>query len=327
MIYMKIFKVLIYIFTFAFLLYMSLFFRSYYLFMGASFMIFAALANIILYFLPFGSIDIEISSDKTNYTKGEKGEIYITLKNRKCFPINNVKLDITVKNKFYNEHKTTLVVSLPILASKKITLPFELVKSGVVDISAGSIEYSDMFGILKSVTENNTLYSVITMPQKHNIDNALLGSVESEEIPAVNVYLSNSGDVSGYKEYKSGDRTNSINWKLFAKTEKLYVREFEKTSADEAVILMDMNIESLDQAIDIVYNIGLKSCNFTLLWLPCGSEEFESAYISDKASLSNALYRIYNSVPEVIKDKALSEYKKLYRENKVLYVSNKMELI
>lgn len=324
---MKIFKVLIYMLIFALLLYMSLFFKSYYLFMGTAFMIFAALSDIILYLLPFGSIGIEISSNKTNYTKGEKGEIYITLKNRKCFPINKAKLDITVKNKFYKEHKTTLVVSLPVLASKKITLPFELVKSGVVDISAGNIEYSDMFGIFTSVIQNKTLYSVITMPKNHNIDNAVLGSAESEEIPAVNVYLSNSGDVSGYKEYKSGDKTNSINWKLFARTEKLYVREFERTSADEAVVLMDMNIESLDYAIDTVYSIGLKACNFTLLWLPCGSEEFESAYISGEESLTNALYRIYNSAPEIIKDKALSEYKRLYRENKVLYINDKMELV
>lgn len=327
MIYMKFLKVVMCILTFAALLYMAVFFKSYYTLMAAFCVAFVIIADIVLFLMPFGVIDAEISSNKTDYIKGEKGKIYIKLKNKKIFPIYRVKFNIFFKNKFYKASKMNIETPISMLKSKIINILIDIEKSGVIGISINNIEYSDMFGILSKKIDVDVSYSVIVMPKNIDVDKAYFGTAESDEIPAVNVYLSNTGDISGYKEYGIGDRNNNINWKLFARTDKLYVREFERTSADETIVLMDMNIQKIDKAIDIVYSIGYKNGSFTLLWLPCGNEEFESAYISDEGSLNNAIYRIYDSTPEVIENKGLTEYKRLYRENKVLYVSDKMELL
>lgn len=324
---MRYLKIIASILVLLILLYMSVFFRSYYILVGALGYGFIITADIILYLLPFGTIEAEITSNKTDYIKGEKGEIYIKLKNKKLFPIYNAKLELVLKNKFYKADKITIETPLTVSITKKITLPVKMERSGVITLSVDSIRYSDFFGILNRSININTVYSVIVMPNKINIDSTYFGAAESDEIPAVNVYLSNNGDVSGYKEYALGDRTNNINWKLFARTNNIYVREFERTSADEAVVLMDMNINNLDKAIDIIYSIGCKNGIYTLLWLPCGNEEFECECISDEETLNNAIYRIYDSAPEVDVNKGLDMYKKLYRENRVLYVSDKMELL
>lgn len=327
MICMKYLKVLIFVLAFAILLYMAVFFKSYYTIMAAFCAAFIISTDIVLFFFPLGIIDAEISSNKTDYIKGEKGEIYIKLKNKKAFPIYKIKFNVLFKNKFYEAGSINIETPISMLKSKIINIPIDIEKSGVITVSIGNIEYSDMFGILKRQVKVNVSYSVIVMPKNIDINKADFGIANSDEIPAVNVYLSNTGDISGYKEYGIGDRNNNINWKLFARTDKLYVREFERTSADETIVLMDMNIQKLDKAIDIVYGIGYKNGSFTLLWLPCGNEEFESAYISDEGSLNNAIYRIYNSAPEIVEDRGLTEYKRLYRENRVLYVSDKMELL
>lgn len=324
---MKFMKVVMCILVFIILLYMAVFFKSYYTLMAAFGIAFIIMADVVLFLLPFGGINVEISSNKTDYIKGEKGEIYIELKNKKTYPIYRIRFNILFKNKFYKASKMNIETPIPMLRSKIINIPVDFEKSGVIGVSIDNIEYSDMFGILSRVVNVNVSYSVIVMPKNIDIDKAYFGTAESDEIPAVNVYLSNTGDISGYKEYGIGDRNNNINWKLFARTDKLYVREFERTSADETIILMDMNIQKLDKAIDIVYSIGYKNGSFTLLWLPCGNEEFESVYISDEGSLNNAIYRIFDSTPEVVENKGLTEYKRLYRENKVLYVSDKMELL
>ena len=324
---MKYLKIILCILVFVILLYMSVFFRSYYILFGAFFYGFIVIADILLFFIPVGTVGVEITSSKTNYTKGENGEIYIKLRNSKLFPVYRVEFDVVFKNKFYNADKVSIKTPLSILPTKTVTIPVNMEKSGVVSVFTESIKYSDAFGILNRQISVNTAYSVIVMPNKINLDIAYFGAADSDEIPAVNVYLSNSGDVSGYKEYGSGDRTNNINWKLFARTDKLYVREFERTSADEAVVLMDMNINNLDKAIDIIYSIGCKNGVYTLLWLPCGNEEFESSCISDEVTLNNTLYRIYNSAPDTAVNKGIETYKRMYRENKVLYVSDKMELL
>lgn len=324
---MKFLKVIMCILAFAVLLYMAVFFKSYYSFIAAFCIAFIIIADVVLFLLPFGGIYAEVSSNKTDYIKGEKGEVYIKLKNKKIFPIYRIKFNINFKNKFYRASKINIETPISMLKSKIINIPIDIKKSGVIGISINNIEYSDMFGILSKKIDVDVSYSVIVMPKNIDINKAHFGTAESDEIPAVNVYLSNTGDISGYKEYGIGDRNNNINWKLFARTDKLYVREFERTSADETIVLMDMNIQKIDKAIDIVYSIGYKNGSFTLLWLPCGNEEFESAYISDEGSLNNAIYRIYDSTPEVIENRGLTEYKRLYRENKVLYVSDKMELL
>lgn len=308
------------------MIFISVYFKSYYLLMGSIMLVAIPLLDIILFFIPFGSIKAEINSSKTDYMKGEKAEIYISLKSTKPFPLWTVKTDVIIRNKFYDEEKITVETPLPVFFTRKIKVPFVIDKSGIIEISVKNTEYLDILGFLKKRAVLNTAYTIIAMPLKENIQQTAFGAIDSDEIPAANVYLSGSGDISGYKEYNSGDRKNSINWKLFARTEKLFVREFERTSADEAVVLFDMYINNLDKALDILYNIDFRK-GYTLLWLPKGREEFETAYISDEETLRNALYRIFTSAPETAENKALSEYKRLYKEDKVLYISNKMELL
>lgn len=323
---MRILKAAVYILTLFVMIFMSVYFKSYYLLVGAVLLFAVPLIDVILFFIPFGSIKAEINSSKTDYIKGEKAEIYISLKSTKPFPLWAVKTDVIIKNKFYNEEKITVETPLPVFFARKIKVPFVIDKSGIIEISVKNTEYRDMLGFLKKRSDLNTTYTIIAMPLKENIQQTDFGAIDSDEIPAANVYLSGSGDISGYKEYNSGDRKNSINWKLFARTEKLFVREFERTSADEAVVLFDMYINNLDKALDILYSIDFRK-GYTLLWLPKGREEFETAYVSDEETLRNALYRIFNSAPETTENKALSEYKRLYRENRVLYISDKMELL
>lgn len=324
---MKYLKIIVIISAFVILVFMSVFFASYYI-LGAAFCYaLIILLDILMFFVPFGTVKAEIGSNKTELKKGETVNILITLKNKYMFPIYKVQFDVVIKNRFYDADKITIETPLSIFNNKKITIPVKMEKSGVINVSVKEIKYSDAFNLLSRKISINEVYSVIVMPDNINIDSAVFGQAESDEIPAVNVYLSNNGDISGYREYGPGDKTNNINWKLFAATGDIYVREFERTSADEAVVLMDMNINNLDKAIDIIYSIGCNKGVYTLLWLPCGNEEFECACISDKETLIDTIYRIYNSVPEPLENKGLEAYKRFYRENRVLYVSDKMELL
>lgn len=324
---MKFFKVVIYIFAFVIAVYMAVFFNSYYLLVIGGLLAFIACCDFLFFLLPFGKVETVVWSNKTDYTKGETGKIYVKIKSSKIYPIYKVSLDLAFKNKFYDEEKIKIETSVPAIFGKKIILPLHIEKSGIINIAVSNIEYSDMFGILKRKSKAETKYSVIAMPNEIEINNIEYGVAESDEIPATNVYLSNEGDVSGYREYHEGDRKNNINWKIFARSENLYVKEFERTSADEAVILLDMNIKNIDKAMDILYSVGKYRNGFTLLWLPCGNEEFETAYIADEETLKATMYKIFSSSAEVVENKGLYEYKRIYRENKVLYISDKMELI
>lgn len=324
---MRIFKIISVLFIFVFLVYIAIFFNSYYSLVGAFALIFILIFDVILFFLPFDNISIDIVGNSGKYKKGEKAVIEFIIKNKRYLPVSSCKFDVEIKNNFYKKNSVKIKTSLPIFVQKKIYLPLNLTKSGTVKIRVDKVEYSDLLGLFKKYKNISTVYSVISMPIRTNKTTIEYGNLQSDELPAANKYLSSNGDINGYKEYILGDRNYNINWKLYSRTNTLYVKEFERASADEAVVLLDMNVNNLDKAIDIVYNIDYSCKGFTLLWLPCGNEEFESAYILDKESMDNAIYRIFDSVPDVLVNKALTEYKRLYKESKIMYVSDKMELL
>ncbi len=323
---MKFFKALSLVVTALLLLFLSVYFGNYYMFCAFLVLIFVVAADILLFILPVGRVGFELRSKKVRLKKGEKTKLYIKIKSTRPFPVYSVKFNVNIKNRFYDGRTVKIETSAAIFGFKTVVIPIRAVKSGVIEISITDARTSDMFGLLGRKEKSSCGYTVIVMPSGVNTDMPEFGSSDSEDLPAVNVYLSNNGDVSGYKEYADGDKNSSINWKLFARTYKLFVREFERTSADEAVVLMDMYRGSLDRALDILYSIDYAE-GFTLMWLPAGNEEFETAYISDEETLANAVYSIFYSAPESEPDRGIGEYKRLYKGNSILYISDKLELL
>lgn len=323
---MKFIKAVSLMLTALLLLFFSVYFRSYYLLCALFVIIFALAADIILFIMPFGSVGFELKSRKVRLVKGDKTRLCIKIKSTRPFPVYRVRFSVDIKNRFYDGRTVSFETPAAILGFKTVVLPIRAEKAGVLEISISGVYSSDMFGLFGRKEKGMCRYSIIVMPAKTKAEISDFGSSDSEDLPAVNVYLSSNGDVSGYKEYADGDKNSSINWKLFARTDKLYVREFERTSADEAVVLMDMYRGSLDRALDILYSMD-STAGFTLMWLPAGNEEFETAYISGEETLTAAIYRIFYSAPDTEPDRGIGEYKRLYKGNSILYISDKMELL
>lgn len=323
---MKILRMGLYLVLLLGLIFAGVYFKSYYIFIMTVCALIILIGDIILFFIPAGKIQINIKSESSEYVKKEKVNLSVKIHNKKLFPVFRAKVNISFKNKFYKEGKTEVYVSLPLFISRNIKMSFESDKAGIIDICGEIEEYSDMLGIFVKKTDIKNNYAVTVMPQRGETILTATGETDSDQLPAANVYASVSGDVSGYGEYR-GERKNNINWKLFSRTEKLYVKEFERTSAEEAVVLLDMYAENIDRGLDILYDIKIPEEGYNLLWFPQGCEEFESAYINDEGALKNAVYRIFMSSPCGEKNRGLNEYKRLYGENKVLYISDKMELL
>ncbi|MDI3487176.1 MAG: hypothetical protein PWQ50_2396, partial [Methanolobus sp.] len=52
-------------------------------------------------------------------------------------------------------------------------------------------------------------------------------------------------DTIGYREYNRGDEIKSIDWKAYARSEKLYIRQFEEDKSLTTHILLDSS-KSMD---------------------------------------------------------------------------------
>ena len=324
---MRVFKVTTFVILLCLPVSAAVYFNVPVLFNIAAALVILLAADIILFMASRGC-RAYVMSDKTEYSKKNKGIMTLEVGNRCFYPVSRVKAAVTIKNRFYKGKTNYYVFPLGMFCRKKIRIPFTAVYSGIYDIHIDKLEYTDMFGILKKSLESDVAYSFFVLPNNTgNNDIDILGAIDTDSIPCDNVYSANSGDISSFREYREGDRLNSINWKLTARMENIYVREYEKTSMDEAVILLDMYINTLDNALDELWTIMNGKTNFYVFWLPAGAEEFENRYVSDKATAEYVLTDIYNSAPDMIRDRGLNEYKRLYKGHEFLYVSSKTESV
>lgn len=319
---MRIFKIITFLILLAVLFFLAVYFNVYPLFVFALVLILFMALDVLLFIIP-GNISVDIGADKTQYKKGCKGAIKLSVRNKCFYPVGKVKLTISVKNRFYSENKLNYIFSIGVLAKKAIRIPFNIKCSGIYDIKIAEIEYSDMFSIFSKKTLCENTYSFVVMPSENNVTASIIGEADTENIPTENVYSANNGDISGFREYKEGDRLSNINWKLSARMNVPYVREFERASMDEAVIVLDMYCKGLDKALDNLYSIVSKEKNFYIFWLPAGAEEFENRYISDDETAYNMFLDIFCSAPDIVPDRGINEYIRLYKGHKFLYIDSK----
>ena len=76
---MRIFKIISLVIAFAFLVYMAIFFNSYYALVGAFALISIFAFDIVLFFIPFGEISVDIVANSAKYVKGEKATIELAI--------------------------------------------------------------------------------------------------------------------------------------------------------------------------------------------------------------------------------------------------------
>lgn len=323
---MKVFKLIFYLVIVLSSYLISLFFNSYESFLVFLFLVLILCVDILVFIFPKGKFKIIIESEKTNYFKNETGKVVIKIKSNKFYPISKAIFNLNIKNNFYDGKSLKVEKAISAFFTEKTEVDIKIEQAGIFKFSVNEVLYSDMLGIFFKKEMVKEMYSIVVYPNEVEIGDINISISEGEDSIASNVYASDNGDVSGYKEFIDGDRKKDINWKLYSRTGSLYVKEFEKISVDEKVVLVDMNIKNIDKALDFLYSIYKKGYEFNVIWLPCGNEEFESAFIKDENSFKECIYRIFNSKVDSLNDVGLKKYKEI-KGTKVLYLSEDMRLV
>ncbi len=320
---MRIFKIITFLLLIIITMFSAVYFNAYALFCADMVFVLIIVLDVLLFLFSRG-LTVGIGTNMNHCSKNSNVKVKLTVKNRSPYPIGKVSMTVSIKNRFYEENSDRFIFPLGMLIRKKIYIPLKPIYSGIYDISISDAEYTDMFGLFRKKIMPDAIYSFTVMPSDNfSMPLDLHGEIDTDSISSDNVYSYGSGDVSGYRQYRDGDRLNSINWKLSARMDKPFVKEYEKTTADETVVLLDMYYDCLDSSLDILYSLVRENNYFYVLWLPAGREEFMVSYVSDKETAENMFADIFNSAPEKIPERGLNEYIRLYRGNKFLYISNK----
>ncbi len=229
---------------------------------------------------------VSFKSDSRVYPRGHDSPFMLRLENRSPFLISNAVIYIRYINSLTNKG-TVIKVVTPIYSNNVQLLRLSATSDHYGSISA-KIEKIKIYDILKITrlrlpkkSFQRTPVSVTFIPEyiplENNVTNYADYGLESDKFSD-----SKAGDdpseVFGIHEYQYGDKISRIHWKLTAKSDTTYVKEYSLPVANSiclaANVCMKNNaaveLEKYDAVIEAFYAIGAylseSGCPHTMVW-------------------------------------------------------------
>ena len=250
-------------------------------------------------------ISVSVSVGVMSIGKGNSIPIIFTVDNPTVFPIQGVKLTYTVKNRFYPNDEIQ-EMSLPVRRGKNsYNWSVSSVYSGSIVLSGSEITMNDYLGIFvfKRSWESGCEVSVI--PAESEIIMNVIGNMmtKGDDTQTDNAdKVDDVTQVKEFREYRPGDRPQFINWKISAKHDELYVKEFEQEYNRTLTLLVELRADSheigfLDELITAFYSCAVKlidmEIHFSVAWYDCETQQLKSELVSENDGLFEALRQIY----------------------------------
>lgn len=253
--------------------------------------------------------------DRAKSQKGTPITLRVSLDNPVWLASKNVMLQVVLENTFAMESQKRCLV-MPLRAGKETTVTLETFGTSCGQLRCVITEYaiSDWLGLVFfSVKPERLMAQVSILPRLLTVtadtERNGRGEGENEE-----VMTEKKGDdaleVISVREYEPGDRMQSIHWKLSAKAEEFFVREYGSSVNREMTLLLDLPKDALDEVIELFFSVGLLLCGKrqgyrVVFWE--GGELCEEAVHAEE-DLEAVLERVYEEKP--LSFSLLEEYRK-----------------
>lgn len=201
----------------------------------------ALIASIIYSFVVYKGADVKVLSDVDKCTVGDEVDFTIVAQNNSIFPwffthIYNFFLNSEL-SKYEGNH-----VTVPPVDNKRILKKIQLHKRGIYDVGESLITIIDVFKIISIEKKVSHEKMIKVYPRIYNLARVITeGAEDSEKMTRGIKGLDEKITTKDIRKYVRGDSLNRIHWKLSAKYEGLYVRNFESSSGKLATVVLDLN--------------------------------------------------------------------------------------
>lgn len=238
----KILRIVGYVITLA-ALYLGLrFFRLYFF------------AILLFFFLLFPFVSILLARyviKRTEYSwhlpdtisKGADLEVTIGMRNPTIFPVPKHLLDLNIYNLFYpNEDVHTVWTGLRIRSEQTVTIPLSILYSGYLRLSVSQVRIPDYLNFITFKRKVELQKDILILPMRLNdtFSTMAVGGSGNVELSESDVVGNDATQMIDVREYRPGDRLNTIHWKLSVKAGEIMVKQFGSLSDNDACILLDL---------------------------------------------------------------------------------------
>lgn len=257
----------------------------YYMFYSMLFLLLLALFYVLL-LSKLLTVELKLDSDVSTVGEINNCRIIVKVSNEIPIPYITVKISAAeMKNSQYEGMFKDIAVD----ESLWMDCPLKFDKRGVYDPAEVELTYFDLFKIIgvKKVYNSNHLIKVY--PKIFNIKKSIKLSMN---FYGQNINSNGMKDdiyfIKDIKPYREGDSLNKVHWKLSAKAGKLYIKNFDKISGEEAKVLVNFHKDNYS------YDVEEQVCELFLSIIN---------YLTNNGIDSEVYFNDYNSENYTIRSK------------------------
>ncbi len=242
---------------------------SIYAFLGGGNLAYSIFYATLLVFL-FGMLQIliqwktmkiEIKVERDMYSIGDEINFHTIVNSFSLVPAAYIFISNTEIKNIKKNYGGDIIVLNP--RNRKVILnQFKFNIRGIYDFSDTKVVFSDLFSIIearKSFQGNN---SIKVYPKVYIIDEKYFDIRNIYQSSNRNLaIIDNSTEVRDYRKYIPGDSLKRINWKLSAKHNELYVKNFSEVISKDLNIFLNMvNQEVMEEYPGIIEEQMIDFC-------------------------------------------------------------------
>lgn len=286
------------------------------------------LCSFLLLQLVSRSVEISLVLPVGVAEKHQNFPIGIAVTNRSRMPIPQIQAAVVRENGFYRKkERITLRGIAGGKSSTRLLTEVSGSQCGFLFVEIEQVEICDLFHLFKKKITVKGRDRVAVMPEIYRASVTLQEStrdflIESEEYDK-NKPGDDISEVFQIREYRGGDRLQSIHWKLSARTDDLMVREYSLPIACAVVVFWDMEYDpregygELDEFFEAGISISLglleAGCEHYAVWYDRSSQDLERMEMKEQDDVYLLIERLFLVGPYIDAVELFGVYQEKYR--------------
>jgi hypothetical protein len=233
-------------------------------------------------------IFVDVRFERKVYSSGEIDRFTMIVRNNSIIPapyviVKNKALS-GINNKYNGE-----MVTLKLDESKWLKHEIYFKKRGIYNFGEITVGLKDLFCIAESYRNVDRKTIIKVYPKIYDLEKSVLkGSDIFKNAVSNKSSIEDMYSMKDIRKYRDGDNLKRINWKVSAKYNELYVRNFDTVSGQEFNIFLDMNEKNyeldgngileeqmIDFCVSIINNMLVKEIKTKLFVNAAQPESFE----------------------------------------------------
>lgn len=270
------------------------------------------LVSALLLWLAAGKVQIKayLPIGVTEKNQPVNGGVEIEAKSR--IPIPGIQAKMKLRNQFYPQEKKIILTGMTEGKSRvRLTDTISWEHCGPVIMEIQEVRVYDIFRLFSKKIPGAGKEMLAVLPDYYTANVTLQDNrkdflADSEEYDK-NKPGDDPSEIFQIREYRSGDRMQSIHWKLSARTDDLMVKEYSLPTGTQVVLFLDIKYEPgedygyLDEFIEAGLGIsqGLleAGCEHYVVWFDRKRQDLERLAVKETDDRYLVTERIFSSGP------------------------------